>query len=125
MNWYMEVLRKYFVFNGRARRKEYWMFYLFNLLISIGLLIVDNLIGTFSAESGFGLLSTIYGLAVLIPGLAVCVRRLHDTGRSGWWILIALVPFVGPIVLLVFMVLDSEAGTNAYGPNPKAVIPVV
>jgi len=125
MNWYMEVLRKYFVFNGRARRKEYWMFYLFNLLISIGLLIVDNLIGTFSAESGFGLLSTIYGLAVLIPGLAVCVRRLHDTGRSGWWILIALVPFVGPIVLLVFMVLDSEAGTNAYGPNPKAVVPVV
>jgi len=125
MNWYMEVLRKYFVFNGRARRKEYWMFYLFNLLISIGLLIVDNLIGTFSADSGLGLLSTIYGLAVLIPGLAVCVRRLHDTGRSGWWILIALVPFVGPIVLLVFMVLDSEAGTNAYGPNPKAVVPVV
>ena len=123
MNYYMDVLRKYFVFSGRARRKEYWMFILFNILISIGLSIVDRVTGLYSAESGVGLLSTIYSLAVLIPSIAVGVRRLHDTNRSGWWMLICLVPFIGSIVLLVFFVLDSDPGTNQYGPNPKLAGP--
>jgi len=119
MSWYLEVLKKYAVFNGRARREEYWMFFLFNLIITVVLIVIDLLIGTFSPQTGVGLLEGLYSLAVLIPGVAVTVRRLHDTGRTGWWILIALIPFIGGIVLLIFMVLDSQPGTNRYGPNPK------
>jgi len=115
MNWYLDVLKnKYATFDGRARRKEYWMFFLFNILVAIGLGIVEALIGT------AGLIGGLYGLAVLIPGIAVTVRRLHDTSRSGWWILIVLIPAVGTLILLIFMVLDSQPGDNAYGPNPKA-----
>lgn len=121
MNWYLEVLKKYAVFSGRARRKEYWFFFLFSLIISIVLAVVDGMTGSFSAEAGVGLLGGIYALAVLIPGLAVSVRRLHDTGRSGWWLLIALIPVIGAIVLLVFMVLEGKPGTNQYGSNPKGV----
>lgn len=120
MNWYLEVLRKYAVFGGRARRKEYWMFFLFNLIISFLLGVFDGVMGTFSPEAGLGLLGGLYSLAVLIPSIAVTIRRLHDTGRTGWWFLIIFIPLIGAIVLLVFMVLDSEQRTNAYGPNPKA-----
>ena len=120
MSWYLEVLKKYAVFDGRARRKEYWMFFLINIVVSVVLIAIDKLIGTFSHQAGFGLLQGLYSLALLIPSIAVTVRRLHDTGRTGWWILIGLVPVVGGIILLIFMVLDSEPGTNQYGPNPKA-----
>ena len=119
MNWYLEVLKKYAVFGGRARRKEYWYFQLFNLLIYIVITIIDSVTGTISPEVGFGLLWGIYSLAVLIPGFAVAVRRFHDIGKSGWWLLIALVPLVGAIVFLVFTVQDSQPGENQYGPNPK------
>ena len=119
MNWYLEVLKKYAVFNGRARRKEYWFFFLFNILVSILLAAIDMAIGSFNAEAGMGLLGGIYALAVLIPSIAVSVRRLHDTGRSGWWLLIALVPIIGVIVLVIFMLQDSKP-ENQYGPNPKA-----
>lgn len=119
MNWYLEVLKKYAVFNGRARRKEYWYFALFNLIISIVLAIVDNMLGSFSTEVGIGLLGGIYSLAIFIPGLAVSIRRLHDTGRSGWWLLIFLIPLIGAIVLLIFMLQDSTPGGNIYGENPK------
>ncbi len=119
MNWYLEVLKKYAVFSGRARRKEYWFFVLFNIIISIVLAVIDGVTGSFSPEAGMGLLGGIYTLAVLIPGIAVSVRRLHDTERSGWWLLIALVPLIGAIVLLVFMVQDSKPGQNQYGANPK------
>ena len=91
MNWYFKVLKKYAVFGGRARRKEYWFFVLFSVIITIVLVIVDSMIGRFDSESGLGLLSGIYSLAVFIPSVAVLVRRLHDTSRSGWWLLIALV----------------------------------
>ena len=115
MNWYLDVIKnKYAKFDGRARRKEYCMFFLFNILIAVGLAIIEAIIGL------PGILGGIYALAVLIPGIAVTVRRLHDTGRVGWWILIAFLPLIGLIVLLVFMVLDSQPGDNAYGPNPKA-----
>jgi len=113
MNYYLEVLKKYAVFSGRARRKEYWMFILFNFIAYAILGFIEVLLGIPA------ILSSIYGLAVLIPSLAVCVRRLHDSGRSGWWILIGLLPLVGFIVLLIFMVLDSQPGDNQYGPNPK------
>ncbi|HEX8367181.1 MAG TPA: DUF805 domain-containing protein [Pyrinomonadaceae bacterium] len=119
MNWYFEVFRKFADFSGRARRKEYWMFVLFNLIISIVLTFADRALGLVSRDGGTGLLGGIYTLVVLIPGIAVAVRRLHDTGRSGWWMLISLIPCIGGIVLLVFMVADSDAGTNEYGPNPK------
>ncbi len=120
MNWYLQALKKYTVFTGRARRKEYWFFVLFNILISAALSIVDYFTGTYSSSYGTGLLGALYAIAVLLPAIAVTIRRLHDTGRSGWWILIALVPVVGGIVLLIFMVLDGQPGDNEYGPSPKA-----
>jgi uncharacterized membrane protein YhaH (DUF805 family) len=110
----MEVLKKYAVFSGRARRKEFWMFFLFYLIIVIALSIIEWMIGL------PGILSGLYSLALLIPSIAVTVRRLHDTGRSGWWWFIGFVPVIGFIVLLIFMVLDSAPGDNQYGPNPKA-----
>ena len=121
MNWSLSVLRQYAVFKGRARRKEYWFFILFNLIASLLLTVVDFMTGSLNAELGMGLLSGLYALAVLIPSLAVTVRRLHDTGRTGWWLLIGLIPLIGAIVLLVFMLLDSQPGENQYGANPKGV----
>lgn len=119
MNWYLEVLKKYAVFSGRARRKEYWYFTLFSTLISLALALIDSQLGTFNSEAGTGLLGGLYSLAVLIPGIAVSVRRLHDTDHSGWWLFLALVPCIGAIVLFVFTVTDSTPGTNEYGPSPK------
>ena len=119
MSWYLQALKKYAVFGGRSRRMEYWYFVLFNIIVSIVLGVIDGLLGTSGSYAGAGLLSGIYGLAVLIPSLAVTVRRLHDTDRTGWWILIALVPLIGVIVLLVFALLEGTPGNNQYGPNPK------
>ena len=119
MNWFMTVLRKYAVFEGRARRREYWFFVLFYILISIVLAVVDRVLGTYNEAYGMGALGALFCLGLLIPSIAVGVRRLHDTGRSGWWLLIGFIPLIGMIVLIVFFVLDSQPGTNAYGPNPK------
>ena len=119
MNWYIAAIKKYAVFSGRARRKEYWYFVLINILISIGLSLIDGIFGTVNAETGYGLMGSIYSLAILIPSLAVLVRRLHDTSRSAWWVLIGLIPVIGWIVLLVFAVQDSYPGQNQYGANPK------
>jgi uncharacterized membrane protein YhaH (DUF805 family) len=113
MHWYLSVLGKYAVFEGRARREEYWMFFLFNIIISFLVGFIDVLLG------GEGVIATLYLVGVLLPTLAVTVRRLHDTGRSGWWLLISLIPLIGGIVLLVFYVQDSEKGRNSFGPNPK------
>lgn len=113
MNWYLEVLKKYIVFNGRARRKEYWMFVLFNMIIATALAYIQPM---------FGLepyLYSLYMLAVFLPTLAVVFRRLHDTNRSGWWLLFGFIPLIGAIVLFVFMIQDSWPGENRYGPNPK------
>jgi uncharacterized membrane protein YhaH (DUF805 family) len=119
MNWFIEVVKKYAVFNGRARRKEYWMFVLFYILIAIALAIVEGVIRS------RGLLGMLLGLGLLLPSLGVSIRRLHDTDRSGWWLLIGFVPLVGGIVLLVFMCLDGSSGANQYGPDPKAgAVPV-
>jgi uncharacterized membrane protein YhaH (DUF805 family) len=119
VSWYLEVLKKYAVFSGRARRKEYWYFVLFNIIVAIVLSLIDLLLGTFSSASNIGLLSGIYGLAVIIPTLAVTVRRLHDIDRTGWWILINLIPLIGTIVLLVFEVTPGMPGSNRFGPDPK------
>lgn len=118
MNWYLEAFRKFATFSGRARRKEYWMFVLFNMIISIILTVVDAATGTLNPVLGMGLLSGFYTVIVLIPALALTVRRLHDIGRSGWWLLILFIPLIGAIVFLVFTVMDSK-DENEYGMNPK------
>jgi len=120
MKWFVFALQRYAVFSGRSQRSEYWYFLLFYLLVYVAFLFVDALIGMYSKTAGIGLLSGVFSLAMMIPSLAVSVRRLHDTGRSGWWVLIGLVPLIGAIVLLVFFAQDGEAGTNEYGENPKA-----
>jgi uncharacterized membrane protein YhaH (DUF805 family) len=122
MNWYLKVLKNYAVFNGRAQRSEYWFFALFNILANIGLFLIDGVLGTLNPETGFGLLGGIYMLAIIIPGIAVTIRRLHDTNRSGWWSLIVFIPVIGVIALLVFMILDSTPGDNEYGSNPKNLV---
>ncbi len=119
MFWYILVLKKYAVFSGRSSRKEFWYFSLFNFLIAIVLAVADVMTGTFDAEIGIGLLGGIYAIAVLIPIIAVSVRRLHDTDRSGWLCLISLIPLIGAIVLIVFWAQDSQPGENQYGSNPK------
>ncbi|QPB83175.1 DUF805 domain-containing protein [Pseudoalteromonas rubra] len=116
---YLSVFKNYFEFKGRARRKEYWVFILSSILVSVVLGLVDITLGLYSEEAGLGLLSGLYALAIIIPSIALSVRRLHDTGRSGWWVLLSLIPLIGPIVLIVFYVMDSKPGENEYGPNPK------
>ncbi len=118
MNWYFQVLKKYAVFGGRARRKEYWYFVLFNFIIGFVLGLIEGL-ASIAPGINYSVLSLIYALAVLLPGLGVGVRRLHDTGRSGWWLFISLIPFIGAIILLILMATDSQEGTNQYGPSPK------
>ncbi|RLB74239.1 MAG: DUF805 domain-containing protein [Deltaproteobacteria bacterium] len=111
MKWYFEVLKKYIVFDGRARRQEYWMFMLVNFVVSVVLAILS-----------FGTLEALYGLAVFLPSLGVSFRRLHDTDRSGLWLLLGLIPLLGALVLLYFFAQDSTPGPNPYGPNPKSDI---
>ncbi|WP_112180404.1 DUF805 domain-containing protein [Paraliobacillus zengyii] len=113
MEWYVKVIKKYAEFSGRSRRTEYWIFTLFNTIIGIILTSLQSI------SELFVVLTVLYSLFVLIPGIAVTVRRLHDIGRSGFWILISFIPIIGSIILFVFTLLDSEQGENRYGPNPK------
>jgi len=117
IDWYLGPLKKYADSTGRASRKEYWLFYLCNIIIVFSLTVIEGVFGTASSQgsSNFGVLGNIYWLAVLIPTLCTGVRRMHDTGRSGWWI---FVPFVN----FIFLVSDSEPGDNQYGANPKGVV---
>jgi uncharacterized membrane protein YhaH (DUF805 family) len=119
MSWYLRVLGKYAEFGGRARRREYWMFTLVNTVV-VAVLWTISFYGVMHDNSAGMFLYFAYVLAVLLPGLGVFVRRLHDTGRSGWWFFLGLVPLVGAVVLLVFLCLDGQAGDNEYGPDPKA-----
>ena len=120
MNWYLKALKQYAVFQGRAQRKEYWFYILFYIIFGIAVAIVEATLGLTDPETGSGPLSVVYSLAFLVPTLAVGARRLHDTGRSAWWLLIGLIPLLGALVLIVFFVFDSQPGDNEYGPNPKA-----
>ncbi|MDR3414996.1 MAG: DUF805 domain-containing protein [Nevskia sp.] len=115
MNWYVEVLKKYAVFDGRAGRTEFWMYTLINFVVSL-------VVGAVGSAIHLHVLGMIYGLAVLLPGIGVAIRRLHDTNRSGWWLLLSLVPVIGVIVLIVFFAMESDAGGNQYGPNPNVAV---
>jgi len=121
MNTYLQVLRKYAVFSGRASRKEYWVFALFNITFVVIAIILDNILGIAMTEVGYGPIYGLYALAMLIPALAVAVRRLHDVDKSGWMILIALIPIIGGIWLIVLLATDSNPEENQYGTNPKDV----
>ena len=119
-DWFFDVLKnKYATFGGRARRKEYWNFQLVAYVIGIGLLFIDVLTGTLNSDVGMGLLSGIYGVAIIIPSIAVSIRRLHDTNHSGWWVLLFFIPFVGALILIILYVRDSTPEQNKYGPTPK------
>ncbi|MCC5914950.1 MAG: DUF805 domain-containing protein [Balneolaceae bacterium] len=117
IEWYKKPFQKFLVFEGRSRRKEYWTFVLVNFVISLILGGSGGLFGT-----GMATLSGLFSLIILIPSITVGVRRLHDTGKSGLWLLIGLIPVIGLIVLIIFMVQDSEPGSNQYGANPKAAV---
>lgn len=120
MNWYLKVLKQYTDFSGRARRKEYWMFILFNMIFAFCAAIIDNILGLkFNQDTPYGFLYLVYGLFTFLPGLAVLVRRLHDVGKSGWWYFIVFIPILGAIWLLVLLATDSNPGNNEYGANPK------
>ena len=122
MNWFLMALKNYVGFSGRSRRSEYWYFTLFYLVIAIVLSVLDGILFGGSVDGkGTPVLSGLFMLAMLLPSVAVGIRRLHDTDRSGWWLLIGLVPLVGFIVLIVFFVQDSRPGDNRFGANPKGV----
>ncbi len=118
-DWYYKVILNYTNFNGRARRQEYWYFTLVNVLVNLVMGIIDRVIGSVMQMDNFGFFSVIYALFIMIPSIAVTVRRLHDSGRTGWWALIAFVPVIGILVLLYFLIQDSEEGSNQYGVSPK------
>ncbi len=118
MEWFLKCVKEhYFDFNGRARRKEYWMFTLVNIIISVALSVVLGLISEKLLP-----IANLYSLAVLLPALGVTARRLHDINKSGWWMLIALIPIVG-LYLIYLLAKDSDAGQNQYGQNPKGLFP--
>ncbi|EGT3574040.1 DUF805 domain-containing protein [Citrobacter amalonaticus] len=114
MNWYLSVIKNYTGFSGRARRKEYWMFVLINMIICAVLNVIQSVIGM---ETPY--ISIIYSLGVLLPSIAVAIRRLHDTDRSGWWLLLSLIPVIGTIVIIVFLCQNGTAGNNRFGADPK------
>ncbi len=116
MGYYMQCLKKYATFSGRARRKEIWMFAIFSFLVALVIGVIEGMIGMPFVLSGF------YYLAMILPSWAVSVRRLHDTRRSGWWLLVSLIPVVGGLILFILLYcVDSEPGDNMYGENPKGL----
>lgn len=123
MNWFLLALKNYAGFSGRARRKEYWMFALFSYIVLIAAMILDNILGfTFSSLSmPYGALYCITGLILFLPSLAVGVRRMHDINKSGWMLLVSLIPLAGGIWLLILLIKEGTQGENQYGSDPKSV----
>ena len=119
MDWFLYALQRYREFSGRSRRKEFWMYTLFYLLLAIGALFLDNLFGFISIGDVRGPFYTLFVVIMFLPTIAVSVRRLHDVGKSGWWLLVGIIPVIGFIWLLIYMARDGDVGPNKYGPNPK------
>lgn len=121
MNWYIKTITENYVkFEGRARRQEYWMFYLFHIIIIFLLGFLMNIFEDSTTSLILGAFLIVYFIATLLPSLAITVRRLHDTGKSGWYYLFSFIPYIGGLILLIFMVIDGDKGPNQYGPDPKA-----
>ena len=133
MEWYLKVMRdNYANFSGRARRKEYWMFTLFFFLITVVIYFLLALLAFFMTGDLINLMNTewfpvvfgfsiiIYFLIHLVPSIAVTVRRLHDTGKSGWLYLLTFIPYIGGLIIFIFTVIEGDKGDNKYGPDPKA-----
>lgn len=117
MNYYSICLSRFAGFSGRARRREYWTFVLVNCLIALLLLTLGLAFGEDSPASN--IMVTIFYLIMLVPNLSVSVRRLHDIGKSGWYMFLSLIPLIGGLILLIWSLMDSEPGENQYGKNPK------
>ena len=129
MEWYLKVVRdNYINFSGRARRKEYWMFMLFHIILCCIAAVLDNILGLdftvgsgyYEASVGYGWIYLLYALVTFLPSFSLVVRRLHDVGKSGWFILISIIPLIGAIWFLVLMCTDGNSEENTYGPSPKA-----
>ena len=120
MNWYLDAWKNYVTFTGRSRRTAYWMFVLFQILVYIAVAILGMILsgGNSNSAAATGLMALVT-LGLLLPSIAVTVRRLHDTNRTGWWILISFLPLIGGIWLLVLTILDGTPATNRFGPDPK------
>jgi len=114
MNHFLDGFKRFADFEGRATRTQYWMFVLFCLIFYILALVLDSMVGG-------EIFTVLFMLAIIIPSLSLCARRLHDTGRSGWWQLLVLIPYLGSLILLLFCIIESEPGTNQYGDNPQGV----
>ncbi|GAC1372726.1 MAG: DUF805 domain-containing protein [Aquirhabdus sp.] len=115
MNWFLDVLKnKYALFEGRARREEFWMFTLISIIISI-------VVGFVARAIGLNFLAAVYSLAILVPSIAVAARRLHDINKSGWWQLVGIIPIIGWIIVIIWYATDSDEGSNQYGENPKGL----
>lgn len=112
------ITKKYADFSGRARRSEYWYFQLFNILFLMGVSLLTSLLGNSMAMIG-SIIIFVYALGIIIPSIAIVVRRLHDIGKSGWWYFIGIIPLIGTIIILIYLCTDSQSGRNEYGPNPK------
>ena len=123
MEYFISAIKQYAVFKGRARRKEFWYFYLISLVISLALAFLDHQMGTFNPELGGGLLGGVYGIFIFLPSLSLTVRRIHDTSHSGYWAFILLIPIIGVLAILFFALMDSKPGSNEYGISPKAPAP--
>ena len=119
-NWMFEPFKKYFDFKGRARRKEFWMFYLFVLIVGIFLSVLE-IVFELEEDLSFALINLVWSLGIFFPSLAVTVRRLHDIGKSGWWFLLWFIPIIGWIWAIVQLATDSQPGVNEYGSNPKGL----
>lgn len=124
MNWFIEVLKKPLEFRGRARRKEYWYFFAVSVVITLVLTLIDQGLGWYNSNSAIGILSGVFSLFIILPSLSVTVRRLHDMGRTGWWVLLFFVPVAGFFIILCFLAFNGTAGANKYGDNPRSVTQV-
>ena len=127
MDWYLDILKNHYAdFDGRARRREYWMFTLVNFGVYVAIAVLSAIVGAVSDTLGMlvMLIYVVFALAVMVPSIAVAVRRLHDTGKTGWLLLIGLIPLVG-LVLIYFMIVEGDPGPNEYGPDPKSDVGVL
>lgn len=119
MKYYLLAFKKYLQFSGRSNRSEYWYFVLFHVIFVVVALILDTIMGSSLAGTPYGMIYLLYILVTFLPGLALTVRRLHDTDKSGWWVLISIIPLIGSIWLLVYLATEGTKGENKYGPDPN------